>query len=535
MIQTSERARKPDLWRLVAVLALAIGVRTYAVANTTVPSRDCIVFVRYALYFEQPGGTFLEPDRQLSGPIEVIKTSEHPPGYPAAILLVSKVVRPVMGGTNVPAMALSAQLVSAFAAIALIVPGYFLIRRLFDRNIAAAAMAIFTVLPVFVEVTSDGISDGLFLWTAVSALWFAARGLDAATNRAALFHGLGAGLCCGLGYLVRPDGAILALAIGLTFTGTMLRRQRGERGIPLRLGIGLVIGWLLFAGPYMALIGGITNKPTGRKLSGDGEATYYDRSNSRMPTVPFAAWWTTADAEQPKGLWAAKAVGSEYLKAAHYAVPAFALIGLYVSRRRLTDARIALLLVFGGIHVTVLWFLATTVGYVSQRHTLPEAFVSCVFAAASFPALGAIRWPRPAADTSDWRFGSFWLAILLAAALPRDFRSLHSERAGHRAAGEWLAANGDPSIEVLDPFGWTEWYAGRTLTRWPNLDPTQTKGPLIYVLFEPNGKSPHSRLPRYDWAVSAANRPDARIVYQYPPDVPLDQIKVAVYLCKTGK
>src|SRR4051812_30748593 len=97
---------RSDAWRLGILLLMAIALRAFVIGNTTLPSRDCIVFCRYAL-------DLADPPPAAGGVLGVIKTSEHPPGYPVAILAVSKIVRPIMpGGTTVQAMALSAQIAS---------------------------------------------------------------------------------------------------------------------------------------------------------------------------------------------------------------------------------------------------------------------------------------------------------------------------------------------------------------------------------------------------------------------------------------
>src|SRR3954452_13161770 len=153
---------------------MGVGLRVAVIANTTLPSRDSIVFVRYALDLEDPPSDI---NGEPGGFFAVVRANEHPPAYPLTILLVSKVVRPLAGGTTVPAMALSAQVASALAGVLLALPFYGLVRRILDRNLAFAAAAVFGGLPGFVEVTSDGIADGLFWLTSVTALWFAVRAL----------------------------------------------------------------------------------------------------------------------------------------------------------------------------------------------------------------------------------------------------------------------------------------------------------------------------------------------------------------------
>src|SRR5437867_3272348 len=121
--RSADRVRdwKGDAWRLGFVLLFAIGLRAWMVTNTTLVSRDCVKFVRDALHLEDPPAG--------SSRLDFIKSAEHPPGYPAAILAMSKLVRLHTGGVTVESMALSAQLVSAVAGVLLVIPLYLLVRR----------------------------------------------------------------------------------------------------------------------------------------------------------------------------------------------------------------------------------------------------------------------------------------------------------------------------------------------------------------------------------------------------------------------
>jgi hypothetical protein len=270
----------------------------------------------------------------------------------------------------------------------------------------------------------------------------------------------------------------------------------------------------------------------------------------------LAAWYDpVAFKDQNKALWALKNLGAEYLKAAHYIVPAFGLIGLFALRRRLADPRLAMLLILCGLLAVLLWFLAWHIGYVSQRHTLLIVMVTCILAAAGFHylarlAIGAwqteavsrrtVRFLEPLAGrgggeafvrgmrgVNPWMLVAIWVAIVMAVAVPRNFKSLHEERAGHKVAGLWMKEHVEDDWQIVDPFGWAEWYTGRTLRTIPNPDPS--KGPGVYAVFEPNAKSPHSRLGYYEMARGLKER--GPVVFQYPEGVPPDEIKVAVYRC----
>lgn len=537
---TSEPAtsRPSDLTRILILMLLVAGLRTFTVLNTSVPSRDCIIFVRDGLRLESPwdGTTTLDVIRGAHPPDT--PGVEHPPGYPAAIILMSWAVRPFTGGVTTEAMALSAQLVSAVSAILLVIPLFLLTRRLFDRNVAVAAVAMFEVLPVYVDVSSDGISDSLWLLTAAWAIWFEVRAVEQERILRAFVYGLGAGAFCGLGYWIRPDAAVVALAAGLACAGLVLRRLRaGTWKTPFTVGLGLVIGTAAVMGPYCAIIGGLTLKKTGRGVvetlkGNEPDKSYHQRPEGRVPGVnlPLGAWWDPqSEGAQSKSLWAVRAVASEYSKAAHYVIPWLALIGLIAFRRRLTEPGIAVLLMTAVVHLGVLWIIAAKMNYVSQRHTLLTVMISCVFAAASFPVIAnwMIRTRKSAwiQKRTAWQIGGALTFLVLALALPRDFRSLHHERAGNKPAGHWLKDNaGD--VKIVDPLGWAEWYSGRTLREWPWLNPTADRE--LYIVFPPNSKSPHSRLERYEFARDRANE-SGDPVFIYPPNASPDKVEVAIY------
>ena len=530
---TESNGAHPSDWkRLLLLLLFVAALRTFTVANATMPSRDCVVFVRDGLQLENP------PPNQTR--VDVIMAAEHPPGYPAAIIAMSWIVRPLMGvdQPTVDSMALSAQLVSALSAVLLVIPLFLIARRVFDRNVAFMAVAIFEVLPVFVEVSSDGISDSVYLLTSAWALWFAFRAIDATCTRVAFLWGIGSGVFCGIGYLIRPDALVVALAIGLTCAGLVVSRIRsGNWRAPFCAGLGLTIATFGVMAPYCVTIGGLTNKPTGRGISESiqgeqNKPTFFRRESSIRPgvNVPIAAWWDPEENKgQSKPLWAAKSLGSEFLKAAHYSVPFFALIGVFIHRRRFCDPKLIVLLTVIAIHSSLLWYMAWNFDYVSQRHTLLSVMLATLFAASSFPRIGlrlVRRSPFPSLRLwPEWKAAGLLAILVIASALPRDFRSLHSERVGHKAAGRWLAENASPEVTIIDPFGWAEWYAGRTL-RTPS-PPSYKLDRDYYLVFEPNAKSPHSRLNHYD-LIRGVYR-NCEMIYQYPVDASPDKIRVAVY------
>ena len=124
----------------------------------------------------------------------------------------------------------------------------------------------------------------------------------------------------------------------------------------------------------------------------------------------------------------------------------------------------------------------------SQRHTILIVLVTCIFAAAGFrylahlaiwawhteavsrrtvrflsPLVGAgagESFVRGMRTVNPWVLVAIWTLIVMSVAVPRNFRSLHEERAGHKAAGLWMKDNVEADWQIVDPFGWAEWYTG---------------------------------------------------------------------------
>src|SRR5262249_49195146 len=159
--------------------------------HTEVAARDSIGFIRYAWQLQH------RPWQ------EVLPHAEQHPGYPVVLLGVSLPVRQFLHLPDALAMQLSAQLASALAGVLLIFPMFSLGRELFDRTTGFGAALLFQCLPASGRVLSDGLSEATFLLLAATALYCGVRALR---TRSVFGFGL-CGLCSGLAYLTRPEGA----------------------------------------------------------------------------------------------------------------------------------------------------------------------------------------------------------------------------------------------------------------------------------------------------------------------------------------
>ena len=170
----------------------------------------------------------------------------------------------------------------------------------------------------------------------------------------------------------------------------------------------------------------------------------------------------------------------------------------------------------------LLGYLGTKVGYVSRRHALTIALIASVFAAA------LTKWLAGNVGRNEKRNLGIFVVILLAAGYPFGFKKLHPNREGHRLAGLWAAENIPADARFVDPFVWSEFFAGRAYRGFPNADFQRTFAPdFNYALIEPKNPNPGSKLTNLDYGKSIAAR--GEVVYQWPPGVPLEKADVAIY------
>lgn len=525
---------------LTILVLLAGAVRFWLVGHTEVAARDSIGYIRYALELEsQPWS-------------DVIRASEQHPGYPAALLAVSWPVRHWLHGTTPRSMQLSAQLATIVAALLLVFPLYFLGCELYSPRIAFWGAALFQCLPATARTTADGLSEGVFFLFAVSALWLAARALR--TNSLVTF--VLCGLIGGLAYLTRPEGALVVGAAGLALLGLQavptLRRSWPRVAVS---GCCLGLAALLAGSPYFLVTGKFTNKPTPIAIIGgpkpdrlpNGEisqqiksdamksasAKLTDTSNESVGPGPLLAIYAPPTLRDRR-IWALKAVGSEVIQAYQYVLGIPLVLGIWFFRRSLMVSPGAwVLAILCLLQIAVLWRLALVMAYVSERHVLMLVLCGVFTIAAALDWLGGkLAASRINFLHAGWA-ATVPLAVLTFCWLPVTLKPLHANRAGHKAAGQWLAKNADPNDDLVDPFCWAHYYAGRVFLEHeaPRAAPPDFKKTRYAVLDAPDKE--HPRLPTMPTANEIATT--GRLVYSWPENKPANQAKVFVYAVQGGK
>lgn len=516
-----------DLLLLLVLLVAAGSVRAWLMTHTEVAARDSIGYIRYSWQLK---------NRPWD---EVARTSEAHPGYPLVILAVSEALRPFSGASECVLMQFSAQLANSLAGTLLVIPMFLLGRELFGRTVGFGAALLFQVFPASGRILSDGLSEGVFLLCAATALWAAGRALR---RRSPFDFGL-TGLFGSLAYLTRPEGALIVAATGMVLLGAQfvsVWRQSWPRWLACGAALGLTAACV--ASPFVLTTQRLTTKPTAHILledatfSSDGEPEAQAPSPPALLASTFAVWWEHREGStMGRARWALVALLVELMKGNYYVAWLAGLVGLWGFRDRLRHHAGTWVLLLIGLTLTlVLWRMAVVVGYLSNRHTLLILLCDIYWVAAGLLVAGrGLAWLADRLGRVCVRpivVGSGLLGLLVLAALPKTLEPLHANRSGFRDVGLWLAQHAAPTDSVIDPYYWSHYYSGRVFTEGVPLQTPPGHQPMRYVVLERAGLE-HVRLTLlpeaerlkdqgqlvYHWQGRRARRSAEVYVYAVPP------------------
>lgn len=455
-----------DVWRLVVLLGIAAAVHWWLVANTSITARDSIGFARYAFALESSGRSW----------VDILREEAHPPGYPLAIVAANKLVR--ADGVEI---LLAAQIASSVAGVLLVVPVYWLGRRLFDRSVGFWAALLLQFLPVFARDTADGLSDGPFLLCALSAVACGVWALDCSRVWPGL---LVCGMLSGLAYLVRPEGTLVPLA---AVVAVVLQIQRlGYKKATIGV-LAVAVGFLAVGGPYMVTIRGFTNKPALTKPGAEP-----DPVAARGPLFAESIPKDTAGIQ--RGLGVAYVSGKEWLKTGHYGVAVTAIIGLVLCAGRIwREPKFWLPVFYTSGQLAAVATLGLKQGYVSERHLLPVAAIGVLFAAGGLPTWFKLWTKVPGIGrVFAWKWWPMvtCIAFIVAGAVPILNTRLHEDRIGHKLAGAELATainalspEDQSGVVVMDHYQWCQFFSGRA-TKVIQSDPDPAQERVVFVVLE---------------------------------------------------
>lgn len=507
-----------DLALVLALVAFSAAIHAWLICHTEVTARDSIGFIRHAWELRH------HPWR------EVLQDNPHPPLYPLTVLGMSSLVGRLAPGTELETMQLGVQLASSLAAVLLVIPTYFLGRNLFNPRVGFWAAVLFQCLPVGARVLADGLSDPLYLLFITTGLLLAERTFR--TNSLPRF--IGCGIFSGLAYLTRPEGVLLLGASGLVLFGMqMVPGWRRPWKKTFVLATGMTAAALVISVPYMTVIGGFSNKTTTKQIL---SVTHAETCPARPGPMrgPLLAVWLDGyeNARWLRRLgWSLKAVGLEVVRGFYYVAWVPALLGLWWCWdpfRKTPGAWVMLVLCLA--QVLVLCRVAMVAGYVADRHVLILVLCGLFGAVAAMQEL-----PRKLSELSgrpgwaeiSWLPAVFLLGLILAS-LPKTLQPLHTNRAGHHAAGLWLADHAKLNEYIVDPYCWAKHYAGRTFMDDANQTDLSAPEYHFYIVRERRpDRREHAHLPTIPEKEIIAS--GGKIVYHWPEQQSEEKADVVVY------
>jgi Dolichyl-phosphate-mannose-protein mannosyltransferase len=510
-----------DLRWLLLLLALVLGVRLWQVSHTTVLARDSVGYISIAWRLSHEDWRHVLPT-----------VSQHP-GYPVAMLPLAAVMRSVFPDDPARAMQWAAQLTDVLFSVILVVPLFYLGKELFDARVGFWAVVLFEALPATSRLMVDGLSEPVFLLFAIGGLACACRGLRTGSI---VWFAL-TGLLGALAYLTRVEGALVVGCTGLVLIGCQLFQSwRKPISKWLSQGAALAVPAIVVALPYILLIGSVTVKPIKQHLLTEPAPVWKAPAQHTQIGPPhaesmmlWAGWMTGSNVHaEDRIIWAFQAIRIELVKASFYILWLPALLGLYLFRDRLRSGPVSwLVILIAFILLAMLYKLAQIMGYLSERHAVLVVILGLYPAVAALAVLG--KWASIVIAPLRNRavlVTTILLVALSVAPLSRSLAALHADRAAFRQAGEWIARHAEPDDQLIDPYGWSGYYAGRYFEN-PAHGPAPT-APLTYVVLEENGKSNHDHL---WWLIPPARELVKGLdpIARFPSGVKHDPTTVCVY------
>jgi hypothetical protein len=449
------------------------------------------------------------------------KRNHHPPGFPLLVAVCAEVTTRTVPGPFPQQLLLGAQIASALGALLLVLPSYWIGRLLFEKGVGFGVALLCQVLPVLARDAADGLSDILHLSLAALGLLFALR----AFRRPRIGQFLLTGFFSGLAYLVRPEGLTVVIAT-TALLGLWVFSKRFSFQTAASFGTALAVGAAISAGPYMLLIGGFTNKPSvARAISPDEENPRLKmiQGQAQLAGAPIFAKWIPDDA---RGLHRVGVVLlgilEELSKTTHYSVLVLAVAGFWFLRSRFrTQPELVLLLLYAGIHLGLLVMLgmrrgtpSAAGGYLSERHTIPVAFVAVIFAVGALKPLleglpvlsmfrGLVRHPAGPRVV---------LACIVLSCVPPLGRKLHAQQGGHLPVASYLREHLHPEDHVYDPYEWVRFYSGHSVYVIPT-DWYKAPGRGRWLVWEVGDSVGPSKSPRWHDTKKLLEDPAAKLVF----------------------
>ncbi len=385
----------------------------------------------------------------------VVRSVDHPL-YPMAIAVVHGVLK----GDSPHDWQIAAQAAAAIAGVLLVIPVYLVSYELFGAPAAWLAVFLTYLLPFSGHVLADTLSESTFLLFWTWGVWTTLRFL-----RAGALGWIPLTICFSvLAYLTRPEGLILPAALLATLvvlpyfqsSGLPVARRRWAIGI-------LVLGPMLLAGPFILAKGNISTKPSMLRILGIGRAAPAMAVERERPLPP--------DQTLPKTVYLAVRAMMRSVEGAT-SLPLILLAPLGIAASWPSNLGRRHWIFLGSIitlSTAAMVRLHAMSGYCTPRHAMIVGWILIPASAAGLDkvvtaiALAIQKRMAGAPSRARLEMGIKAVALGVCATLwgPATLASIDPGFHGYKQAGEWLATAAEPGESMVDPKGFSLFYADR--------------------------------------------------------------------------
>ena len=389
---------------LMGILAICAGVRLWLIHWSDSIASDGVIYLEMASKWD-------------SNPVKVAKGYDYPPGYPAAVAGVHRLVFSAGMADGQESWEWAGRAVSLVSSLSAMAAIYFLAGLTFNWPIAALTILLFGIGRKWsclgADVVSDCLAISMQLWAMVGVLAVLAmlrRGVRWAPAVAA-----GAGVLAGLGYLARPESLWVIFIACIVWLGRYVIRRKN-----LGLTLASIVAMAATAGavgaPYMMTIGGLSNKKSVARIIGlaSPAGDVHTTASVSPASMPSAA--ASSEDEHIQTRPTALKILEQLIAAFQPIIGSFFLVwllGLAVCRwgpgRALgplmpmpTSAGKALFVATAVVVLPIMALLHQTAGYMSYRHIMflasvfsPLAVVGILWVAGVASRVGELRRVRP--------------------------------------------------------------------------------------------------------------------------------------------